>query len=101
MVLPVAEQELEFLDRFLAGLALVDAPLAEDLEEAQTDAQDFRARLVEGLAAGSHRLMIVVDSGLSRANGFGWEDTFPTEETAWGGVVSELRELVSPRHLYL
>ena len=46
MVLPVAEQELELLDRFLAGLALVDAPLAEDLEEAQTDAQDFRARLV-------------------------------------------------------
>lgn len=46
MVLPVAEQELELLDRFLAGLALVDAPLAEDMEEAQTDAQDFRARLV-------------------------------------------------------
>lgn len=45
MVLPVAEQELELLDRFLAGLALLDAPLDTDLDEAQSDARDFRARL--------------------------------------------------------
>ncbi len=45
MVLPVAEQELELLDRFIAGLALVDAPLDADLDEAQIDAQEFRARL--------------------------------------------------------
>lgn len=46
MVLPVAEQELDLLDRFLAGLALIDAPLDADLDDAQSDAQDFRARLV-------------------------------------------------------
>lgn len=46
MVLPVAQQELELLDRFQAGLALVDMPLDADLEEALADAQDFRARLL-------------------------------------------------------
>ncbi len=45
MVLPVAEQELELLGRFLQGLTLVSAPLDADLEDAQAVAQELQARL--------------------------------------------------------
>ncbi|MBX3274650.1 MAG: hypothetical protein KF729_30570 [Sandaracinaceae bacterium] len=50
---------------------------------------------VTGLPAGSYRVMIFVDSALSRTLGFGWDDGFETRERAWGGVVSELDVMLS------
>ncbi|HJL14509.1 MAG TPA: hypothetical protein RMH99_02565 [Sandaracinaceae bacterium LLY-WYZ-13_1] len=47
------------------------------------------------LPAGDYELMIFADTGVSRSRGFGWEDAFETDETAWGGVVSELDVMLS------
>lgn len=47
------------------------------------------------LPEGDFLAMVMADSPVSRANGFGWNDDFPTTETAWGGVASEGDLLVS------
>ena len=50
---------------------------------------------VRGLPAGEYELMIFADTGLSRSRGHAWDDGFETDETAWGGVVSELDVMMS------
>src|SRR5690606_15724509 len=50
---------------------------------------------VRGLPAGEYELMIFADTGLSRSRGYAWDDGFETDETAWGGVVSELDVMMS------
>ncbi|MCR9162497.1 MAG: hypothetical protein ACE37F_19330 [Nannocystaceae bacterium] len=44
---------------------------------------------VSDLPAGSYALTVVYDSLDSQRRGYGWQDDFDTNETAWGGVVSE------------
>ncbi len=44
---------------------------------------------VPDLPAGTYALTLVYDSLDSQRRGYGWDDGFETNETAWGGVVSE------------
>lgn len=44
---------------------------------------------VPDLPAGTYALTIVYDSLDSQRRGYGWDDGFETNETAWGGLVSE------------
>ncbi len=44
---------------------------------------------LEDLPAGTYAMTIVYDSLDSQRRGYGWDDGFETDETAWGGIVSE------------
>lgn len=44
---------------------------------------------IPDLPAGTYELTVVYDSLDSHRRGFGWDDGFETDETAWGGLVSE------------
>lgn len=50
---------------------------------------------VSGLPSGTYALMVFADTGVSRAHELAWDDDFDTNETAWGGVVSELDVMLS------
>lgn len=50
---------------------------------------------VSDLPAGAYALTIVYDSLDSQRRGYGWDDGFVTDETAWGGVVSETDLMLS------
>lgn len=71
-----------------------------EVSSSDTDGDPIQDRFgpdvaMQGLPAGDYLLMIFADTGVSRANGLGWEDGFETQETAWGGVVSELDVMLS------
>ncbi len=44
---------------------------------------------LNGLPAGSYKLMVFADSSTSRARGYGWDQSFSTKELDWGGKASE------------
>lgn len=50
---------------------------------------------VPDLPAGTYLLTVVYDSLDSQRRGFGWNDGFATDETAWGGLVSETDRMMS------
>lgn len=52
---------------------------------------------VADLPAGDWQLMVVYDSLDSQRRGFGWDDDFPTDESAWGGLVSETDLMMADR----
>lgn len=50
---------------------------------------------VDDLPAGTFDLMVVYDSLDSQRRGYGWDDDFQTNETAWGGIVSETDRMMA------
>ncbi len=74
--------------------------LVREIASGETDGDPIQDNfgpdiVATNLPAGSYALMIVADTGISRSRGLAWDDDFETEETAWGGVVSELDVMLS------
>jgi len=72
----------------------IDPVLIREVAAAETSGDPIQSSYgpdisIGGLPEGEYNVMIFVDSGVSRAKGYAWDDSFGTDEQTWGGVVSE------------